>query len=111
MTEQDKVTIEEGTISFWIKENSIVFNDGKATPLANINPSGGSIFIVKDGDNKLKVMFVVLGKGRIDIEHDVANINSAQRHLIVFTWNCVDDKKINLYIDGELVKTENIGFN
>ncbi len=68
----DQIKIDVGTVSFWIKENQVQFNDSKTTPIFAINPVGGSIFMVKDDDNKFKVFYVVLGKGRVDLEVDVS---------------------------------------
>lgn len=107
MEDLKNLSIEEGTITFWIKENSIIFNDKKITQLFNVNPAGGSIFMLKDNDNKLKVMFVVLGKGRVDIEHDVSELNPSDRHMIAFTWS-LRDNRMNLYLDGVLEKTKQI---
>ncbi len=105
----DKLKIDLGTISFWIKEKQIQFNDSKATPIFAINPDGGSIFMVKDDDNKLKVFYIVLGKGRVDLEADVAALNSNDKHMVSYTWD-LQNKKLNLYIDGKNVKSQDIPF-
>lgn len=109
MDQNNSLSIEKGTITFWIKENKIKFNDNEITPMFSVNPSGGSIFIVKDNDNKLKVFYVVLGKGRIDLEYDVSGINSAEKHMVAYTWS-FEDRKLNLYFDGSVVASKNITF-
>jgi hypothetical protein len=101
--------INKGTISFWIKENKLLYNDNQTTPIFSTNPDGGSIFMVKDGDNKIKVFYVVLGKGRIDLEYDVSNLNSSIKHMFTFTWS-LDDQKMILYIDGQEKMLKEIKF-
>ena len=104
-----KVKIEEGKISFWIKEKMLQFDDNKLTPLIQLNPSEGSIFILKDDDNKLKFFHVYIGRGRTDVEHDVSSLNPSKRHMIAVTWN-VKDKEIIMYINGEKVARTEINY-
>jgi len=101
--------IKEGTISFWINEGDVQFNDGQTIPLAQVNPSNGSIFIVKDDDNKLKFFHVYLGKGRTDVEYDVSLLNPNQRHMIAVTWS-VTNKEILMYLDGQQVARAEIRY-
>ncbi len=105
-----KVDINEGTISFWIKPGKIIYNDGKAAPLIQLNPKGGSIFMVKDSDNKVKFFHVKLDKGRTDIEHDVSNLDPNAKHMFAVTWS-VKNSKIILYIDGEPVSETTINYS
>lgn len=105
--ENNQLTITEGTISFWIKNNSIQFNDNKSTELATLNPQGGSIKIIKNDDNKLKIVFIVSDKGEWDIEYGVSALDSQKRHMVVFTWN-LKDGEINLYLDGQSVGSRKI---
>src|SRR3989338_1260541 len=95
-----ELTIQQGSISFWIKEKAVNFNDGKITRLFEVNPEGGSILCVKDDDNKLKVLFVVLGRGRVEIE---------KRHMIAFTWSLTSNE-LKLYLDGKVVQTKVLTF-
>lgn len=105
----ETLKIEEGTINFWIKENSLDFSDNNSTQIFNINPEGGSILCVKDNDNKLKFFFVVIGKGREDVEFDVTNQEQSKRHMITFMWN-LKNKELNLYFDGENKVKKTINF-
>lgn len=105
-----KLKIEEGTISFWIKEEVIDFNDSKSTVIFQIDPEGGSLLCVKDVDNKLKVFFVVIGKGRIDVEYDVSAAAKEIRHMVAFSWS-LKQKELNLYFDGQKVATKTINFS
>ena len=101
--------IKEGTISFWINEGDVQFNDGQTIPLAQVNPSNGSIFVVKDSDNKLKFFHVYLGKGRTDVEYDVTLLNPNQRHMIAVTWSVLN-KEIIMYLDGQQVARAEIRY-
>lgn len=105
----NELKIQEGTLSFWIKEKAIDFKDGKATIFFQVDPIGGSILCVKDDDNKLKVLFVVLDQGRIDVEYDISTISSEKRHMVAFTWS-LPKKELNLYFDGQNVVTKKINF-
>lgn len=107
MTTLPKLNIKEGTINFWIKENQLNFTDSKTTPIFAVSPEGGSIFMVKDQDNKLKVFFVVLDKGRTDLEYDTASLSSDTKHMFSLTWN-LNKKELNLYIDGVKVVQQEI---
>ena len=94
-----KLDLEEGTIEFWVRENKLQWNDGSIQVLVNLSNKQGSIFIVKDSDNKLKFFHVILGKGRTDVEVDVSELNNNEPHYIVATWS-ISKKEINLYVDG-----------
>lgn len=104
----NETTIKEGTLNFWLKENSVNFQDDSSLPLFSINPEGGSILVVKDSDKKIKVFFVVLGSGRVDIETDSSCLNNSSRHMITFTWS---QSKICLYIDGDLKAEKELLFD
>lgn len=97
-----KLDISEGTISFWVQPGKIVFNDDKTTTLVQLNPKGGSIFMVKDSDNKLKFFHVCLGKGRTDVEYDVSSLDPSTKHMFAVTWS-LNNAKIVIYVDGKPV--------
>jgi len=104
-----KFDIKEGTISFWIGEGKIQFDDNNIHPLIQLNSSEGSIFLVKDNDNNLKFFHVYIGKGRTNIEHDVSSLDTNKRHMIAVTWS-IKNKEIIMYIDGEKVAKEEIKY-
>lgn len=104
-----QLDLEKGTLSFWIKENQIIFNDNKLYPLTEINNNKGSIFILKDTDKKIKFFYVYLGKGRTDIEWDCSGLENSKRHMIAVTWS-QKDKETKLYIDGQLRDTSKIEY-
>ena len=94
-----QIDLREGTIEFGVNKNKIQWDDGLIQVLVNISNEQGSIFIVKDSDNKLKFFHVLLGKGRTDVEIDVSDLNSNKPHHIAATWS-VTKKEIVLYVDG-----------
>ena len=100
MNTQSQINIKEGTIEFWVKEKKLIWNDGITQVLFNISKSDGSVFLVKDSDNKLKFSHVFLGKGKASIEVDVSELPIDEPHHIVTTWNI--EKETALYIDGKL---------
>lgn len=96
---ENKLNIKEGTVEFWVRENRINWNDGKAYPLFELSEGGNSIFVVKDTDDKLKFFHICLGRGRTDVECETASLNNDKAHHIVATWD-IKSKKICLYVDG-----------
>ncbi|MFA5748261.1 MAG: hypothetical protein WC872_04100 [Candidatus Absconditabacterales bacterium] len=104
----ENLNIKIGTINFRIKKNSMSFNDNKITEIFNLNPTGGSIFMIKDQDNYIKIMYVVLGKGRIDLEYNVSELSNTKAHMITVTRDINDS--IILYIDGSEIKRQKITF-
>lgn len=98
-----EINIKEGTITFWVKENSIDWNDNRTTIFVNYSNSEGNIFILKDSDNKLKFFHVILGKGRTDVEIDVSSLSDNEPHFIAATWS-LEKKEIALYVDGDKFK-------
>ncbi len=110
MNTSNNLSVNEGTISFWTPENKLLFNDSKTTPLLSIDPQGGNIFILKDDDNKLKVFFVILDKGRVDLEYDISTLDPSKKHLIVITWS-LKNKELLLYIDGNKASSKEIIFS
>jgi len=78
--------------------------------LVNIIKSDGSLFIIKDNDNKLKCFHVILGKGRTDIETDVSELGKNEAHMIVVTWDTINSKKLSLYIDGKEINKQDIKY-
>lgn len=99
LNKKPELNIEEGSITFWIPSNKIKYNDSQATILFDWNNKDGSLFIVKDRDNKLKFFHVYYGFGRIDVEIDVNDLSLNEKHMVAATWS-VPNKEINLYIDG-----------
>lgn len=105
----DKTSILEGTIEFWVGMNKVDYSNNEAVPLFQINPLGGSIFIVKDSDNKIKFFHVFLGKGRTDVECNVSKLDKNKKHHFIFTWS-IKNKELKIYIDGEHKKTAKINY-
>ena len=102
-----KLDVKEGTISFWVRKNKLKWNDGLVHVLLNVSNNQGSVFIVKDSDNKLKFSHVVLGLGRTDVETDVSNLSISEDHFIAVTWS-LEKREVILYVDGERVDRSEI---
>jgi len=105
----NQTSIFEGTITFWVGANKVDFSNNEAVPLFQIDPIGGSIFIVKDSDNKIKFFHILLGKGRTDVESDVSKLDVTKKHMFAFTWS-IKAKELKLYIDGTLKNTAKIKY-
>ncbi len=102
--------IKEGSIAFWVRNGKLNWSDGLVDALINLSNSEGSIFLLKDSDNKLKFSHVMLGKGRTDIEKDVSQLNKNVDHHIAITWS-LRNKEICLYIDGEIASKTAIPYS
>jgi hypothetical protein len=105
-----KLNVKEGSINFWIEKQNVKFADNTATPLFQANSPEGSIFIVKDDDNKLKFFHVLLGKGRTDVECDVSGLDPSERHMITLTWS-VKNKEIIMYVDSKKAASATIAYD
>ncbi len=104
-----ELKIDEGTISFSIDAGKLNFTNNEVVSLFQLNPQNGSIFIIKDADNKIKFFHVYLGKGRTDVEQDVSKLDKHKKHIFVFTWS-VTNKEIAIYIDGEFQEKSKINY-
>lgn len=94
--------IEEGTVSFWVKENQVDYGNNILYPLIDLRNEKGAIVIFKDSDKKIKFFYVREGEQRNIIEWSCSSLGSNKKHMITATWN-YSDKKIKLYIDGDFV--------
>lgn len=101
--------VNEGTIAFRVRKSKLQWNDGLIHVLFNLAKNDGSIFLVKDSDNKLKFFHVILGKGRTDVEFDVSTLSSEIDHHIVTTWS-IKNKETHLYVDGKSVAESKITY-
>lgn len=108
---ENQLSIDEGSINFWLKAGSIDFQEeGKFLPLfQNTDSQGNSIFILRDSDKKIKMFHVKMGKGRTDIEYNVSELSNSKDHMFTFTWS-VDKKEIRIYIDGVLAGRSEIKY-
>ena len=95
-------SIDEGSINFWLKAGKIDFQEeGKSLPLFQKTDSfGNSIFIIRDGDKKIKMFHVKMGKGRTDIEYCVNELSNLKDHMFTFTWS-VSKKEMKIFVDGK----------
>jgi len=105
MNNQD-LDIREGTISFWIHPNNVDYQSNTTIPLVQVDPPNGSIFILKDSDNKLKFFHIYIGKGRTDAEIDVSKLKKDQKHFFVFTWS-IKKSEIVIFVDDDKIKVSN----
>lgn len=110
MNTSAKLTIDQGTLSFVIQRESVNFSDNKNVQLLSINPIGGNIIINKNHENQLEIMFVVLGKGSVNLISNVGNLDFNENHVITLTWSLLSGRLV-LYINGKIVADSDIVFN
>ncbi len=108
--QKNKFNIEEGSVAFWVKKSTVNWSGEDVVRLFEITEGGNSIFIVKDSDAKLKFFHVYLGRGRTNLEVDVSDLISEERHHIVAMWS-VSKKNLLLYIDAKMRGEEKMSFN
>lgn len=104
----NNVTIKQWTIAFWIKENTVKYDDNKDLLIFTVNPNWWSILMNKDENNNLHVAFVVIWKWRIDLNYNVSNLEQKIAHMVALTRDI--NNKLSLYIDGKLAIDKNIQF-
>ncbi len=104
-----KLNIMTGSVTFWINEGKIVWDDNKVYSLFQVNENGNSILLLKDTDNKLKFFHVFLGYGRTDVEYDVSSLSVNERHFVAVTWD-LNKKVIILYLDGKKVASSSVHY-
>lgn len=97
-----QLDLSVGSLSLWIEEAKLTWNDNKSTVIFNVAKSNGSLFIIKDDDNKLKCFHVILDNGKTSVESDVSKLSINEAHHIVITWDIEKSKKLLLYIDAQL---------
>lgn len=110
MTNQEEFNIEEGSVTFWVDADKVIWSDNKDIPLFEKSTNGSSIYISKDSNNMLSFFHIYSGKGQTNLKYDVSRLPSDQPHFFAFTWNTKDNKKLALYIDGELKAEEPIKY-
>ncbi|MBU6501076.1 MAG: hypothetical protein KGJ89_03035 [Patescibacteria group bacterium] len=112
-TKDDLITnilnIKEGTFFFWTPSD-ISFADDKKVIFLDEKNSSGSISIVKDVDNKLKIFYTIYDKGEIGLDYDISLLNMSQKHLFTITWGLETTKKLTLNIDAKEVAEKTIPF-
>ena len=106
-----ELDIREGTMEFWVREDKVQWNDNKSTVLFNITVNNtGSLFMIKDDDNKLKFFHLIIGKGKTNLDVDVSNLSLNEPHHITVVWS-VSKKEVGLYIDGKLKDKKEIDYS
>jgi len=105
-----KFNLKEGSINFWIEKHKVEFADNKITPMFQTNSPEGSLFMVKDNDNKLKFFHGYLDRGRTDVEYDVSGLDPNKRHMFTITWS-MKNKEIIMYVDTKKVASATIAYD
>jgi len=93
-----QISIQEGSFSFWIDLSIVNFDDGQFQPLAQINPPGGDIFVVKNTDNAVNVFYVATDIGRVNLTYDGARLDRNKKHQITISWKV--GGSLVLFVDG-----------
>ena len=101
MTNNFEINFNEGTINFWIPKGEINYKNGKYISIFNHENKRGYIKIQKDKDNGLKFYYFYIGNGKCFLNTNIDGLDKNKKHMITFTWS-LSDRKIDLYIDGEL---------
>lgn len=102
----NKFDIENGSVSFTIKPNTIFFNDKKRMVFLHESDKDGSVVFFKDIDNKLKLLHAYYGFGETFVELDVSNLSSDEEHTIIAKWSITEERRIGIYIDNGNLKME-----
>lgn len=106
MKEKEKLDFNQGTISFWVPEGKIDYDDNKFVQLFYYKEGDSIIKVIKDEDNGLKVYYLYEGN-KCFLNTPVETLDDKDKHMITITWNLAE-KKVKIYIDGELKDECNI---
>jgi hypothetical protein len=100
MKKGDKLDFNTGTINFWVPEGRIDYMDNKFVQLFYYKDDEGTIKVVKDKDNGLKVYYLYDGN-KCFLNTSVEYLEDHDKHMVTITWS-LSEKKVKLYIDAEL---------
>jgi len=95
-----KINFGEGSLTFWIPKETLNYGDNKFIYLINYVSEEGSLKIVKDKDNGLKVFYNYLNNGKCILKVPVQDLDDEEKHYIGVTWS-MPNRKVILYIDGQ----------
>lgn len=98
-----KIDFNKGSLSFLIPERVMDYGDNKFINLVNYNSKDGSLKIVKDKDNGLKVFYDYKNNGRCFLEASTKELDDNDEHEVAVTWS-LSDREVILYIDGEEIE-------
>lgn len=96
----NKLDFGEGTLSFWVPEGAIDYDDNKFIYFINHNTNEGYLKIIKDKDNGLKVFYDYFDNGRCNLNTSVAELDNDDKHHVAVTWS-LKERMIKLFIDGQ----------
>ena len=95
----NKINFEEGTLSFWVPEGAIDYDDDKFIYLINYNTKEGYFKVVKDKDNGIKVLYNYFNMGKCDLKTSASELDDNDKHHVAVTWS-LKERNIKLFIDG-----------
>lgn len=96
----NKINFEEGTLSFWVPEGAIDYDDNKFIYLINYNTNEGYFKVVKDKDNGIKVLYEYFNKGKCNLKASAAELDDNDKHHVAVTWS-LSERRVKLFIDGQ----------
>lgn len=94
-----KINFNEGSLTFWIPEGTLNYGDNKFVYLINYFSKEGSLKIVKDKDNGIKVFYNYINNGKCVLKVEAEDLDDDKHHIAV-TWS-MPNRKVVLYIDGQ----------
>lgn len=96
----NNINFEEGTLSFWVPKGALDYNDNQFKYLVNYNTPEGYLKIIKDKDNRIKVLYNYFNKGNCILEASAGELDNEDKHSVEVTWS-LKERNIKLFIDGD----------
>ena len=96
----DKINFNKGSLSFWILEGSIDYEDNKFAILVNYTLKEGALKIVKNKNNGLQVYYDYKNNGKCSLTTEASDLDNNKKHMVAVTWS-MENLEVILYIDGK----------
>ena len=94
----ENINFETGTLTFWIPSETIDYKDNKFISLVNFASDKGTLNIVKDKENGLRVSYNYFGKGNCEAKALAGELDNGEKHMVAITWSMAE-RLVKIYID------------
>lgn len=106
----EDIKFDKGALTFWIPEGTMNYKDNKFINLINYISDEGTLCIVKDKDNGLRVSYNYFDNGACEVKASAEELDNEDKHMVAVTWS-ISEGKIKIFIDGDERASEDIELN
>ncbi|MAG40055.1 hypothetical protein CMI41_03745 [Candidatus Pacearchaeota archaeon] len=94
-----RINFNKGALSFFIPKGVMNYRDNKFVSLIDYSSEDGTLKIVKDKDNGLKVFYRYKNNGSCDLKANAEDLDDDKEHEVAVSWS-MEDRLVKIYIDG-----------